>query len=631
LEAEVTNFDAPSTVKGVCQLCELVDPARTGQCVSSKNFQNKYVAAECSKQCGRGAIQPEPPLPTEDFIRFSDLEGLGEVETGDFGGFCADSTRKKNLCNDINGFSLAAEGDHLASYSKYIFADYETANNNECSERYCGNVVETDPGVFTGVKDEAGGTHCLVQTKATGTLCKAVVDGGTLGNDVVLTGTCQNGYCVLGGQVCPNGYKEVLDADNNNVFYNPAQSGEACKEENRGTRYLSTFDLIECTASDGRCDEVPRANQVLCTSISHKDQTDWKVNDHYAQNTGAVDTYFYFMYFLATQTYGLSEGMATVDLSSPDYDIQGRAIVCDPNMPDDMVDQYKCLISEPGEYVYAGATIKLVETSNSTSRIYQMKASPQMFPFYMVYVCPGVNTNRCMGGGSCDYKKIPAGQLECAGSFLQCERMTTNSPTKPPTGTPTSTSTAHGDPIIWTFHGECYDLNKDGLYDATVNPRFNQAVKIGVYNDFMREISVVDDDGNVMISINSLGEYETQKFPYHFDYEEKDCPLDMKKTECFETYKEWTFDVQEFHYTVQLLRHDYKDAGIPEGDLGYHLDIYPRPYKSFYREGHVDMYSGLFFENPLPEELEYCQGGSNRNTRIKNEQSLAKDSHPLFN
>merc|ERR1712110_870866 len=112
-----------------------------------------------------------------------------------------------------------------------------------------------------------------------------------------------------------------------------------------------------------------------------------------------------------------------------------------------------------------------------------------------------------------------------------------------PTAT-TTTSTAHGDPIIWTFYEEGYDLNKDGLYDATVNPRFDHDVKIGVYNDFMRELVVVDDNGNIMISINSLGEYE---------HEEKDCPAEMKQTECFGTYKEWIFDAQEFRYTVHLL------------------------------------------------------------------------------
>jgi hypothetical protein len=140
-------------------------------------------------------------------------------------------------------------------------------------------------------------------------------------------------------------------------------------------------------------------------------------------------------------------------------------------------------------------------------------------------------------------------------------------------------------------------------------------VKIGVYNDFMRELVVVDKQDNVLVSINTLGEYEvdTDKFLYAFSYEEKECPTHMKKTECVGTYKEWVFDAQEFRYTVHLLRHNYKDAGIPEGDLGWHLDIYPKPYQGFFEPGHLESYSGLFFENPLPDELDYCVGGSARN------------------
>jgi len=194
----------------------------------------------------------------------------------------------------------------------------------------------------------------------------------------------------------------------------------------------------------------------------------------------------------------------------------------------------------------------------------------------------------------------------------------TMDPTMDPTRDPTSsttTATAHGDPIIWTFHDECYDLNQDGLYDATYNPRFNHQVKIGVYNEFMRELTVVDNDGNIQISINSLGEFEhdAENYPYGFSFEEKACPMEMDKTECLGTYKEWVFDAQEFRYTVQLLRHDYKDSGIPENDLGWHLDIYPKPYSGFFKPGHLESYSGLFFENPLPEVMEYCPGGASRN------------------
>jgi hypothetical protein len=229
-----------------------------------------------------------------------------------------------------------------------------------------------------------------------------------------------------------------------------------------------------------------------------------------------------------------------------------------------------------------------------------------------------------MGEFKCDYSvgaSLKYKKQYCGGQYTECEDQTwdpTSDPTMDPTMEPTATtttSTAHGDPIIWTFYEECYDLNKDGLYDATVNPRFDHSVKIGVYNDFMRELVVVDDNDNIMISINSLGVYEHDEnnWPHAFSFEEKDCPAEMKQTECLGTYKEWIFDAQEFRYTVHLLRHDYKDNGIAEGDLGWHLDIYPKPYSGFYKAGHMDSYSGLFFENPMPQELEYCEGGSPRN------------------
>ena len=76
------------------------------------------------------------------------------------------------------------------------------------------------------------------------------------------------------------------------------------------------------------------------------------------------------------------------------------------------------------------------------------------------------------------------------------------------------------------------------------------------------------------------------------------------------------------------MSHDYLDAALKPGQTGVHLvhilvivltilfltqifaieDIYPKPYKTF--SAIRDEYSGLYFENPLPEELEYCPGGS---------------------
>lgn len=61
---------------------------------------------------------------------------------------------------------------------------------------------------------------------------------------------------------------------------------------------------------------------------------------------------------------------------------------------------------------------------------------------------------------------------------------------------------------------------------------------------------------------------------------------------------------------VQTLQHDYMDAALKEGEWGAHLDIYPQPYDRFIR--HKRDYTGLYLENPLPEELNYCPGGSPR-------------------
>jgi hypothetical protein len=169
--------------------------------------------------------------------------------------------------------------------------------------------------------------------------------------------------------------------------------------------------------------------------------------------------------------------------------------------------------------------------------------------------------------------------------------------------------TTHGDPIVWTFNEECYDLNKDGLYSATKHPHFDHEVKIAVYNNFMREVQVVNTQtGEILLSLDTTGTSMNNGFEYHFEEGMNECPKDMKRSECDGSYMFWEFDAQNFRYAVHLLRHNYQDDGLLEGELGYHLDIYPRPYKSF--ESTREEYTGLYFENPLPEELEYCPGGS---------------------
>eukprot|EP00493_Phyllostaurus_siculus_P028035 UN28383 len=80
--------------------------------------------------------------------------------------------------------------------------------------------------------------------------------------------------------------------------------------------------------------------------------------------------------------------------------------------------------------------------------------------------------------------------------------------------------------------------------------------------------------------------------------------------DCIKEYKEFKFDAQDFQFVVHTLRHDYLDPALKEGENGYHLDIYPKPYELFGKN--INGYSGLYFENPLPDELEYCPGDSLR-------------------
>ena len=64
------------------------------------------------------------------------------------------------------------------------------------------------------------------------------------------------------------------------------------------------------------------------------------------------------------------------------------------------------------------------------------------------------------------------------GSLFSHVKVPSSTPSFNPTLEPIATS--HGDPIIWTFDNECYDLNIDGLYVATKHPKYNHVVKIAV-------------------------------------------------------------------------------------------------------------------------------------------------------
>merc|ERR1719447_120675 len=102
------------------------------------------------------------------------------------------------------------------------------------------------------------------------------------------------------------------------------------------------------------------------------------------------------------------------------------------------------------------------------------------------------------------------GPEPCGRVTESCDGTPPPTPAVPITTTTTTTTdlaTSHGDPIIWTFKGECYDLNVDGTYLASSVPFYDHDVYISVYNYYMRDISVVDKrTGRLLLSLNTLGD-----------------------------------------------------------------------------------------------------------------------------
>jgi hypothetical protein len=638
---------------GVCQICEIIDPIGTGQCFDQ--FENQGSEVSCQARCKRPGATERNTIDlngdAEDYMRWSSLENMvaGQDREITNKGFCGlvkwnptfnqwayetDGRDYMDIC--ANGWTNEKYTD---TYEYTADANREIAND-KCATRRC-EYSQTD--YFNTVRNfaqdatfEGFANRCLLDVKNDGATCSGEVTlTAALHTRYNLVGTCSNGQCLYEeGGTCPTGYKagspESIELND-------------CSSSTIGRTFATTFHSNQANAATGGFDKIPHANNVICHSHAHKDNKEWPIidsnGDETASTGGTVDMSYEgdingpvterFNWMIFSQYYSWptvnSSNTVTFQPEGTTQTRTGLGIACDPSMDEALMEDYGCIIRDTGLYQYLGADIAIWENSNRTTRSYQISIEPNTFTFYNVFICPGVSTNRCLGGFECTYwvgKTLNDAKELCSGTFMNCIPTTMS-----PTMQPVPTSTAHGDPIIWTFNDECYDLNKDGLYVATANPKFNHVVKLGVYNEFMRELQVVSTNGEVLLSINSLGEYEkSDNFLYRFKYEEKECPMGMKDTECVGTYKEWMFDAQEFEYTVHLLRHDYKDNGIPEGDLGYHLDIYPRPYRSFREPGHMDSYSGLFFENPLPEELEYCVGGSNRNKNIKLEQSKPKDA-----
>lgn len=278
-----------------------------------------------------------------------------------------------------------------------------------------------------------------------------------------------------------------------------------------------------------------------------------------------------------------------------------------------------CDINEPGTYIYKGMEIQwsgtIVGTSEVTTSFTIPYTTKNITP---TVICP--QGSFCRGTVTCDMiGPEPCGRLteSCDGTPPPTLVPTTGEPTKlPSTSEPTTSTTtsdptpseptkepttadlatSHGDPIIWTFKGECYDLNVDGTYLASSVPFYDHDVYISVYNYYMRDISVVNKrTGRLMLSLNTLGDIYNNNFPFHFVESVRKCEP-HQGDECFFFYQEYKFDAQDFEYVVQIQPHNYLDPGLPEGETGVHLDIFPRPFDNFDKRA----YRGLYFDNPLP-------------------------------
>jgi len=98
------------------------------------------------------------------------------------------------------------------------------------------------------------------------------------------------------------------------------------------------------------------------------------------------------------------------------------------------------------------------------------------------------------------------------------------------------------DPIIHTFHGECYDLHKDGNWLASSHPEFDHDVYVAVYNEYVRQVSITNKEGDILLAINNFGEVLQNDFPYHVQKEIKSCPEDYDRNDCIGEYVSISFD-----------------------------------------------------------------------------------------
>ena len=94
---------------------------------------------------------------------------------------------------------------------------------------------------------------------------------------------------------------------------------------------------------------------------------------------------------------------------------------------------------------------------------------------------------------------------------------------------------------------------EDGKYLASSHPQFDHDVYVTIYNEFIRSIEVVSKEGDLVLWISCNGEYDASKYQYAFEALDKECPANMNRNECVESYKYFRFDAQHFQYFVTIL------------------------------------------------------------------------------
>jgi len=579
-------------------------------------------------------------------FRFSDIESVcpEPVDESTNRGCCA-VTATRDVCES----SVPLPSSHTL-YNTYGFANFEI-EDTKCGYRECVSF------------DVAGGKtedRCIIvydsflvgdwyesddfTTNRRACTRKARRKDKPL-ESVKVAGECYQGICQItkNNHPCPEPYETieytVTDCLEQNFGFtwdnlggNAVQGSNVDGEE--------SYDACYSTENTGKCQAFGRqTKEAYCWSNS------WNQAQAGNEQQEDVDTAFFTYFYDPYDVYGSDyDALISGDPSNSDNRVEvskmghlgevARCIIAQPEATDL---NKECVIEDVGYYQYKGMNITwwttyTGEAANPDGRMTALIIPIQTRSLVPVVSCPA--TKVCAGTIQCSWNLSQEGNFPCNGEFSFCEnhdptldptvdpttdpthspsRSTTAPPTFYPTNEPSTSTTAHGDPIIWTFNDECYDLNKNGLYTATYHPTFDHWVNIGVHNDFMREIQVIRSDGEILLAINNLGMVESENYPFYFNQTINDCPVDMKKTECPETYVEFEWDTQDFRYYAQILRHDYLDPALKEGELGYHLDVQPRPFASFQKR--KKEYKGLFFENPLPDELEFCEGGSPRHRR----------------